>query len=152
MHSPIWKPHVTVAAIIERHGAFLMIEERRAGRLVLNQPAGHLDPGESILQAVVREVLEETAHPFTPTALTGIYRYLHPENRETYVRFNFTGVVTDPRPDVRLDPEIERVLWMDAAAVDAARDRHRTPIVERALADYLRGQRYDLGILADIEL
>lgn len=115
--SSIWKPSVTVAAIIERDHHFLMIEEETADGIRINQPAGHLDPDESLVQAVIRETLEETAHDFTPTALIGTYlsRFISPINGEavTYLRFAFTGQLGQQhqRP---LDTGILRTLWMES--------------------------------------
>ena len=146
----IWKPNVVVAAIIERDGKFLLVEEEADGEIVLNQPAGHLDEGESLLNAAVRETLEETAWHFEPQALIGVYRWPHPRNGSTYLRFAFTGAVSRHEPDRQLDHGIVRALWMTPDEIRAARDRHRSPQVERCLNDYLSGQRYPLSILKDL--
>jgi 8-oxo-dGTP pyrophosphatase MutT (NUDIX family) len=147
----IWKPNVVVAAIIEREGKFLLVEEKADGRLVLNQPAGHLDEGESLLQAVVRETLEETAWHFVPEALIGVYRWPHPAKGITYLRFAFTGRVTQHEESRALDHDIVRTLWLSPEEIRAERARHRSPQVERCLNDYLVGQRYALDILKEYE-
>jgi 8-oxo-dGTP pyrophosphatase MutT (NUDIX family) len=145
----IWKPNVVVAAIIEREGKFLLVEEKADDRLVLNQPAGHLDEGESLMQAVVRETLEETAWHFTPEALLGVYRWPHPTKGVTYLRFAFTGRVTQHEESRALDHDIVRTLWLSPEEIRAERARHRSPQVERCLNDYLAGRRYPLELLAE---
>ena len=105
----IWRPSVTVAAVIERGGRFLLVEERIDGRLVLNQPAGHLDPGESLIAACRREVLEETAHAFEPRALVGVYRWHYAAKDVTFLRFCFAGEAGDADPSRKLDKEIVRL-------------------------------------------
>jgi 8-oxo-dGTP pyrophosphatase MutT (NUDIX family) len=145
----IWKPNVVVAAIVEREGKFLLVEEEADGEVVLNQPAGHLDEGETLLSAVVRETLEETAWLIEPTALIGVYRWPHPRNGCTYLRFAFAGVVARHEPDRVLDHGIVRALWMTPEEIRAARPRHRSPQVERCLDDYLAGARYPLSLLRE---
>ena len=145
----IWKPNVVVAAIIERDGKFLLVEEKADGKLVLNQPAGHLDEGESLMQAAVRETLEETAWHFTPEALLGVYRWLHPTKGITYLRFAFTGRVTHHDANRALDHDIVRTLWLTPEEILAERTRHRSPQVERCLNDYIDGRRYPLELLAE---
>jgi 8-oxo-dGTP pyrophosphatase MutT (NUDIX family) len=148
--SALWKPSVTVAAVIERAGRFLIIEEHTAAGLRLNQPAGHLDPGESLLQAVVRETMEETAHEFTPTALVGIYlaRFRPPGATDdvTYLRVTFCG---DAGRDhgVALDDGIVRVLWMTYEELAACPERHRSELVMQCVEDYRRGVRAPLSLL-----
>jgi 8-oxo-dGTP pyrophosphatase MutT (NUDIX family) len=146
----IWKPNVVVAAIIERNGRFLLVEEEADGAVVLNQPAGHLDEGESLLDAVAREALEETAWHFEPQALVGVYRWLHPGKPVTYLRFAFSGKVTRHDPGRALDYGIVRAVWMSAEEIRSARPRHRSPQVERCIDDYLAGQRYPLGLLKEL--
>jgi len=145
----IWKPNVVVAAIVEQDGKFLLVEEKAEGKLVLNQPAGHLDEGESLLNAVVRETLEETAWHFEPQALLGVYRWPHPTKNITYLRFAFIGQVTRHEPERRLDKGIVRAVWMTAEEIRAEKARHRSPQVERCLNDYLAGQRFSLDLLKD---
>lgn len=143
-----WKPSVTVAAIVERDGRFLLVEEETAEGLRLNNPSGHLDPGESLVQAVAREALEETGCVFQPTHLLGVYqsRFFRPATQEdvTYVRFAFTGSISDPAPGWVLDEGIVRTLWMGFDDLRASRARHRSPLVMRCVEDYLAGVRYPL--------
>jgi len=146
-----WKPSVTVAAIIERDGRYLLVEEETPEGLCLNNPAGHLDPGESLLQAVARETLEETARPFEPTALVGVYlsRFRRPERNEdvTYLRFAFCGSVSEPEPGRMLDAGIVRTLWLTPDEIRASRARHRSPLLLRCVEDHLAGKRYPLAAL-----
>lgn len=149
MRTP-WKPSVTVAAVIERDGRYLIIEEETADGLRFNQPAGHLDPGESLVQAVVRETMEETAHDFTPTAVVGVYlaRFVSPRLNEavTYLRVTFTGEAgaAHARP---LDHGIVRVVWMTYEELVACRARHRSELVLQCVEDHRRGQRAPLDLL-----
>lgn len=145
-----WKPSVTVAAVIEQAGRFLLVEEETSDGLRLNNPAGHLEPGESPLEACAREALEETAHTFRPTAMLGVYmsRFQRPSGHDvTYVRFAFCGEV-GPRDALRrLDHGIVRTVWMAADEVRASAQRHRSPLVLRCVEDYLAGVRYPLSLL-----
>jgi phosphatase NudJ len=145
-----WKPNVTAAAVIEQRGRFLLVEERTADGLRLNNPAGHLDPGESLLQAVVREVLEETARTFTPTHLVGIYlaRLQRGVEDVTYLRFAFAGSVGAPDAGRALDAPIVRTLWLAPAEIEASRERHRSPLVWRCVQDHRAGRRYPLEALS----
>jgi len=145
-----FRPSVTVAAIIERDGRFLLIEEETSEGVKLNQPAGHLDPHESLEQAVVREALEETAHEFIPRTLVGMYmsRY-HSKSRNadvTYLRFTFAGTV-GRKFDQPLDEGILRTLWMTRDEIAATADRHRSPIVLQCVDDYLAGRSTPLSLL-----
>jgi 8-oxo-dGTP pyrophosphatase MutT (NUDIX family) len=146
-----WKPSVTVAAVIERDGLFLLVEEETSGGLRFNQPAGHLDPNESLQQAVVRETLEETAHDFTPTALVGMYmsRYISPRTGRdvTYLRFTFCGEAGTEH-DLPLDHGIVRSVWMSYDQMQACRERHRSPVVMQCVDDYLQGKRAPLSLLS----
>ncbi|MBI3547040.1 MAG: NUDIX hydrolase [Gammaproteobacteria bacterium] len=146
----IWKPNVVVAAMVEHEGKFLLVEEQADGQLVLNQPAGHLDEGESLLTAVARETLEETAWHFTPEMLLGVYRWPHPTKSITYLRFAFIGRVTRHEPERSLDHGIVRCVWLTPEEIRAQRSRHRSPQVERCLNDYLAGQRYPLEVIQDL--
>lgn len=148
--SEVWKPSVTVAAVIERDGKFLLVEEETSDGVRFNQPAGHLEPNESLQQAVVRETLEESAHDFVPTALIGTYlsRYLSSRTGEevTYLRFAFCGEL-GARHDQPLDAGILRAVWMSYDELLACRDKHRTPLVLQCVDDYLSGQRAPLSLL-----
>ncbi len=108
----VWAPHVTVACVTECEGRFLLVEEEADGNLVYNQPAGHLEPGEALIEAVTRETREETGLSFVPTHLVGVYRWSPPANAHTYLRFCFAGSTTAAESDRALDPEIRRVLWL----------------------------------------
>lgn len=143
-----FRPSVTVAAIIERDGRYLLIEEHTPEGLRLNNPAGHLEPGESPLQAVQREALEETAHTFEPQALLGIYlaRFQRPATGEdiTYVRFAYCGTVGEPQPGRALDEGIVRTLWMHPDEIRAASARLRSPLVWQCIEDHRAGRRLPL--------
>ncbi len=146
-----WGPSVTVAAVIEQQGRYLLVEEHTPEGLRLNNPAGHLDAGESLLQAVVRETLEETARPFTPTALLGVYlaRFQRPATGEevTYLRFAFCGTVADALPDRALDTGIVRTLWMTPQELQTQAARHRSPLVMQCIDDHQAGRRHPLELL-----
>lgn len=142
---------MTVAAIIEREGRFLLVEEETSQGLKLNNPAGHLDPGESLADACAREALEETAHAFTPTELLGMYlsRLRRPGTGEdiTYLRFAFRGTLGAHDPQRPLDAGIVRTLWLTPQEIRASAPRHRSPLLVRCMEDYLAGQRYPLASL-----
>ena len=145
-----FQPRVTVAAVIERGGRFLLIEEETSEGLKLNNPAGHLDPGESPADGCAREALEETAHTFTPTALIGIYlsRRLRPDGEDvTYIRMAFCGELGELDPDRALDTGIVRTLWMDLDELRASRARHRSALVLRCIEDYVAGRRFPLDLV-----
>jgi 8-oxo-dGTP pyrophosphatase MutT (NUDIX family) len=144
-----WKPSVTVAAVIERDGRFLLVEEHTAEGLRLNNPAGHLDPGESPELGAARETLEETAWHFRPTALVGIYlsRFQREHRNEdiTYLRFAFCGELGAHEPERPLDRGIVRTLWLTPEEMRARADRMRSPLVLRCMEDYLAGRRLPLN-------
>jgi phosphatase NudJ len=142
-----WKPNVTVAAVIEQGGRYLLVEEASPRGPVLNNPAGHLDAGESLIDAVVREVLEETACAFTPTHLVGVYMAHSPASDVTYLRFAFTGSVGAPEPGRALDAAILRTLWLTPEAIEAECARHRSPLLSRCIADHRAGRRFALDLL-----
>lgn len=150
-----WKPSVTVAAIIEQNGKFLLVEEHTPEGLKLNNPAGHLDPGESLIDGCARETLEETAHAFRPTALVGVYmsRFQRPSrsngNAEdiTYLRFAFCGELGEVQVNRQLDTGIVHTLWMTPIEIRASASRHRSPLLVRCMEDYLAGQRYPLTLV-----
>jgi ADP-ribose pyrophosphatase YjhB (NUDIX family) len=141
-----WKPNVTVAAVIERDGRFLLIEEDAGDGLRLNQPAGHLERGETLLEAVAREALEESAHPFTPEFLVGIYHWPNEPKDVTYMRFAFGGAV-GPAQARALDTGIVRTVWMSREEIAASRARHRSPYVLACVDDYLAGRRFPLDLV-----
>jgi 8-oxo-dGTP pyrophosphatase MutT (NUDIX family) len=144
-----WRPSVTVAAVIERGGRFLLVEEIANGQRVLNQPAGHLDPDESLVQAVARETLEETAHRFTPTALLGIYRWRYDrEQAVTFLRFAFLGRVDGVEEGRQLDKEIVAAVWLTPAELAARRAEHRSPLVQQCVDDCLAGRSFALDLLS----
>jgi 8-oxo-dGTP pyrophosphatase MutT (NUDIX family) len=146
-----WKPAVTVAAVIEENGLFLLVEEETPEGLQLNNPAGHLDPGESPLEGVVREALEETARAFVPEALLGVYlaRFVRPAQLEdvTYVRLAFTGTVGEVIAGRALDHGIHRTVWMTPEEIRASAARHRSPLVLRCIEDHLAGKRLSLDAI-----
>lgn len=149
-----WKPSVTVAAIIERDGRYLLVEEETPEGLKLNNPAGHLDPGESPAAGCAREALEETAHRFTPTHLVGVYLSRFQRERAggaiediTYLRFAFAGDLGEQVPGLQLDIGIVRTLWMTPEEIRASADRHRSPLLLRCLEDHLAGKRYPLELV-----
>ncbi|MDE2093390.1 MAG: NUDIX hydrolase [Burkholderiales bacterium] len=150
-----WKPSVTVAAVIERQrdgvAEFLLVEEHTPEGLKLNNPAGHLDPEESPEQAVVREVLEETACAFTPDRLVGVYlsRFQRPATGEdvTFLRIAFGGTAGEPDPNRALDDGIVRTLWMSLPELRASRARHRSPHVLGCIEDHVAGRRYPLSAI-----
>jgi 8-oxo-dGTP pyrophosphatase MutT (NUDIX family) len=146
----IWKPHMTVAALVERDGRFLLVQERIEGLSVLNQPAGHLEDNESLLAAVARETREETGWLFEPDAITGIYRWREPVGQQTYIRVGFSGRLLAHDPDVALDEGIEQTLWLTPGELEQQQQRLRSPLVLRCIHDYLCGARYPLGLLNDI--
>jgi 8-oxo-dGTP pyrophosphatase MutT (NUDIX family) len=143
----VWKPNVTVAAVVEREGRFLLVEEETGRGRLFNQPAGHLDPGESLLQAVAREALEETAYAFTPTALLGVYQYQSLADGVTYLRFAFTGDIAGHDAARALDTGIIRAAWLTPAEIRREAARHRSPLVMRCIEDYLAGRRYPLAAI-----
>ncbi len=140
-----WKPSATVAAVVEHEGRFLLVEEHTPEGLRLNNPAGHLEPGESLAQACVRETLEETATGFTPTALVGVYQAALGDT--TYLRFAFCGTLGDFHPERKLDHGIKRTLWMTPAEIRASTHRHRSPLLLRCVEDYLAGRRFPLDLV-----
>jgi len=150
--SSYWAPHVTVAVIVERDGQFLLVEEDINGQRVLNQPAGHLEPDESLLQAAVRETLEETGWTVELTAFIGAYQWLvsdspAPRQDRHYLRIAFAANAIAHDPARELDAGIVRALWLSPPALWAEQHRHRSPLVWRIVADYLGGQRAPLALV-----
>jgi len=144
----IWKPHVTVAAVVQRDGKFLLVEEETDAGLAFNQPAGHLEEDENLIDAVVREALEETADHFRPTHLIGIYNWKHPTKDDTtYLRFAFGGELRGWEADRRLDDGIVAARWLTLDEVKATQARHRSPLILRCIEDLLAGKAYPLDLL-----
>ena len=143
----IWKPNVTVAAVVQRDGKFLLVEEETEAGLAFNQPAGHLEEGESLVDAVVREALEETAYHFKPTHLVGIYNWKHPAKEVTYLRFAFAGELRGWEVDRKLDEGIVGARWLTLDEVKATQARHRSPLILRCIEDHLAGKCYPLDLL-----
>lgn len=147
MSERIWKPNVTVAALMEDRGRFLMVEEHTSGGLMLNQPAGHLEEGESLVEACAREAMEETAHPFEPRELVGVYQWRRPDGEVTYLRFAFAGDAEEQIAGRALDDGIVRAIWMTPAEIEASRARHRSPLVWACVQDWLAGVRLPLTVV-----
>jgi 8-oxo-dGTP pyrophosphatase MutT (NUDIX family) len=147
-----WNPDVTVAAVVMRDERFLVVEERIGGLLVLNQPAGHLEDGETLLEAAIREAREETAWRFTPRALVGTYLWRNPSNGRSFLRFAFCGEVDDHRPRQALDQGIVRTLWLTRADLQAQAARLRSPLVMRCIEDFLGGMRHSLDAVSSLDL
>ena len=151
--NPSNRPRVTVAAIVEQDGRFLLVEERTPQGLQLNNPAGHLEAGESPENGVIREALEETGREFRPAGLVGVYlsrtRHATPEGGSdvSYLRLAFHGRVGNADPSRTLDQGIVRTLWLTPDEVRASRARHRSPLVVQCMDDYLRGRRYPLDLI-----
>lgn len=150
MSGMVWKPDVTVAAIAERDGQFLFVEERAGGRVVVNQPAGHLEEGESFLDAVVRETLEETAWSFEPTAIVGIYVWRPQHQARTFLRVAFAGELLAHDPARPLDRGILRTRWLARQDLAQPRIRLRSPLVTQCVDDYLAGVRYPLSLISHL--
>lgn len=143
----IWKPNVTVAAVVQRDGKFLLVEEETDAGLAFNQPAGHLEQGEALIDAVIRETLEETAYHFKPTHLVGVYNWRHPSKDVTYLRFAFAGELRGYEAERQLDTGIIGARWLTLDEVKATQGRHRSPLIRRCIDDLLAGKRYPLDLL-----
>lgn len=146
-----WKPNVTVASVIERDGRFLVVEEQTHDGLRFNQPAGHVELGESLLQGAVRETLEETAHVFVPEFLVGIYQWTVPGSDLTYLRFAFGGREAGVQAGRTLDDGIVRAAWLTADELRDCRERHRSPLVMQCVEDWLAGRRHALELIRHYE-
>jgi ADP-ribose pyrophosphatase YjhB (NUDIX family) len=145
----IWKPSVTVAAVMERDGRFLLVEEEQedGGEPVYNQPAGHWERDETLVQACARETLEESAHRFEPKQLVGVYRWSPAHGDLIYLRFAFCGEILGVEEGRALDRGILRAVWLTPAEIRALAPRHRSPLVWRCVEDYLAGRRYPLDLI-----
>ncbi|MFC6838894.1 NUDIX hydrolase [Xanthomonas theicola] len=144
-----WQPDVTVATVVVHDGRLLQVEESIAGALVLNQPAGHLEPDESLLQAALRETLEETGWQVRLTAFIGAYQW-KADNGRHYLRFAFAAEPVAHDPQRPLDDGIVRALWMTPAELETAAARWRSPLVWQVVADFLGGRRYPLDLLRQL--
>lgn len=149
MSTERWQPRVTVAAVVERDGRYLLVEERTPAGLRLNNPAGHLERGESPQQGAEREAFEETARRFTAEALVGVYlaRLADADGDVTYLRFAYCGRVSEPDPGAPLDDPVVRTLWLTLHEVRASAARHRSPLVLRCIEDHAAGQRFPLHVV-----
>jgi 8-oxo-dGTP pyrophosphatase MutT (NUDIX family) len=146
------RPAVTVASVVERDGLFLLVEEQTRNGLKLNQPAGHLESGESLAAAAAREALEETAWKIVPTALVGIYRWEAADTGATFVRFSFAADAIEHDDARQLDVGIERALWLPYEEIEARRRHHRSPLVMRCVDDYRSGRRFPLDFVTEVAL
>ena len=147
--SSIWTPRVTVAAVIERESRFLLVEEETEEGIVFNQPAGHLEDGESLFDAVAREVREETGWGFEPEGVVGVYRWRMPDTGRTYLRFCFHGGCSDHRPEQPLDAGILGARWLSRDELERE-SRLRSPMVLTCIDDFLAGHSYPPALIQDI--
>jgi 8-oxo-dGTP pyrophosphatase MutT (NUDIX family) len=140
----------TVATIVERNGAFLLVEEETSAGVRINQPAGHLEAGETLVAAAIRETLEETGYHVAPTALVGIYRWQAPVTGATFIRFAYSAVIVSHEPHRKLDEGILRAFWLSYDDVLSSRDRHRSPLVLRCIDDFRSGIRGSLDFVTEL--
>jgi ADP-ribose pyrophosphatase YjhB (NUDIX family) len=140
-------PHITVATVVERAGKFLMVKEKSGGRLVYNQPAGHVELNESLLDAAIRETLEETAWRVNLEQLLGIYQYTSPENGITYIRHCFIAKAIEPRTGRNLDKDITEAVWVSLEGLEQRESEMRSPLVLEVIRDYLKGIGYPLRLI-----
>jgi ADP-ribose pyrophosphatase YjhB (NUDIX family) len=143
----IWKPNVTVAAVLERDGKFLLVEEETDSGIRFNQPAGHLECREALTDAVIRETLEESGYTFVPRALVGIYNWRNEEKDVTYLRFAFTGEITAHDAERQLDEGIIAAHWLTLDEIRARQAQHRSPLILRCIEDWCAGTRYPLALM-----
>jgi NADH pyrophosphatase NudC (nudix superfamily) len=146
----IWKPHATVAAVIENEGKFLLVEELIHGERLYNQPAGHLEDKESFTEATIREVFEESAWKFTPAGVIGVYLWRHPDNGETFLRVALHGECSDHQPEQALDDGIQGTVWKTRDEIARLDKMLRSPLVLECIDDYLNGASYPLSMLRQI--
>ena len=142
-----WQPDVTVATVVVSDGRLLMVEENAGGRLVLNQPAGHLEPDESLIEAALRETLEETGWDVRLSAFVGAYQWKAPDTGRHYLRFAFAAEPVKHHAERVLDEGIHRIIWLTPGELQAEAARHRSPLVWRAVADFLAGRRQPLELV-----
>lgn len=145
--SAIWQPHVVVAAVVEREGRYLLVEEDIGGELVLNQPAGHWEQGETLIEGMIREALEETGWDIEPIAFMGIYEWRPPSLPYPFLRFGFSARAVRHHPQRALDTGIARALWMTPDEIALAQARHRSPMVAACVADHRAGRIYPLDLI-----
>jgi len=145
-----WHPHLTVACIVEHQNKFLFVEEYVLGKVVLNQPAGHLEPDETLAQAAIRETLEESGYQIEIQGLVGYYSHKSPVNNESYYRMCFYGSLLNEHAETELDPDIIRALWLSADEFKAREQQLRTPMVKICLDDYLAGKRFPVDFINEI--
>lgn len=148
--SKVWKPHTTVAAVIERDGRYLIVEELIRGQYLYNQPAGHLDPNESIIDAAIRETKEETAWDFKPEYISGIYCWDQTETGRCFLRFSFVGSCDNHDAEQALDDGIVRAIWLSREELAADQEKLRSPMVLTCIDDYIAGKKYPLELLTDM--
>ena len=146
------KPELTVAAVVEQSGRFLIVEERIERRRVFNQPAGHVEDGEDLLAAVARETLEESAWQFAPQAIVGVYLWKNPANQKAFLRIAYSGTVSNRDAERPLDTGILQVHWLTRAQLLGHQSRLRSPMVLRCIDDYLAGARFPLTLLSQLPL
>ena len=146
----VWKPRVTVAIIAEQNGRYLMVEEDVGGQIRFNQPAGHLEDDESLVDAAIRECREETGWRFEPEALVGIYRWRNASLADTYLRVTFAGRCSAHQPELPLDTGIVAAHWLTLDDIRKRQAQLRSPLVMQSFTDYLQGKRYPLELLIDI--
>ena len=142
-----WKPNVTVAAVLEREGKFLLVEEETDEGIRFNQPAGHLECRESLTDAVIREALEETGYRFVPQHLIGVYNWRNEARDVTYLRFAFAGEITGHDAQRPLDEGIIAARWLTLDEIRALEARHRSPLILRCIEDWLAGKRFPLDLI-----
>ena len=145
-----WMPHATVAAIVEDNGKFLLVEEITDRGNRFNQPAGHLEDNETLIEAVMRETLEETAYTFKPISLLGIYHWKHEHNDTTYLRFAYIGNVSNHQPNLALDEGIIRAVWMSLDEMRSKAALMRSPQVLTCIEDYLDGKQFPLSVITHL--
>ncbi len=145
-----WYPHVTVACIAKRQGQYLMVRERSRQGSVINQPAGHVEQGESLIDAVIRETLEETGWAFQPKYISGIYQFVT-GNAETYMRFTFFGELIARHENYALDPTIEEVIWLSLPALENNLKHLRSQVVLKCIADFERGNKLPLNCVQQLQ-